>query len=104
MAYVLERLVMGGRIVRLHHQGCGIELAYQHDEPIDLVPERMVLALTGKDVMGELPDARLQQQNAENDNGYLAGELWHEEHRAQDDDDTKDWEASIETLPKDSEA
>jgi hypothetical protein len=90
--------------MRLHHQGCGIELAYQREEQIGLAPERQVLALAGKDVMGELPDAHLNQQNAEDDEGHLAAELWHEEHRAQDDDDPKDREARIETLAQDSEA
>jgi len=91
IAYVLERVAMGGRVMRLHHQGCGIELAYQRDKQIGLTPERKVLALAGKYVMGKLPNAHLNQQNAEDDNGYLALELSHEEHRAQDDYDTKDW-------------
>jgi len=91
MAYLLELLAMCGRVIRLHPQGCGIELAYQRDKQIGLTPERKVLALAGKYLMGKLPDAHLNQQNAEDNNGHLALDLSHEEHRAQDDYDTKDW-------------
>ena len=87
-------------VVRLCPQGCLVEAAYEREELVDLDAERMVRALSGKQLMRQLPDTRFKHQDPKRDHRKLPTELLHEEHRANNERHASQREERIKPLPQ----